>query len=172
MNIQTGYFRGGSNININVITCESNIVILQWFQPNMRKITQWLSQLPIKGTQFAVHVLQSKTLLRINCAGTTNPGGTRKPDNPLKGIQNQILQDLDNPLKGIRDLLQNRTRSQWPRGLTIPTQGYPHQPRLDINSSNQPLTQHANGIQLVYVQPLKGQTNYTKGRTRRQAQQE
>ena len=53
---------------------------------------------------------------------TTNPGGTRKPYNPLKGIwnmitlnpgnllkgiQNPITQDPDNPLKGIRDLVQN-----------------------------------------------------------------
>ena len=54
-------------------------------------------------------------------AGTTNPRGTRKPDNPLQGIWNAIPQDPDNPLKGIRDLVQNGTRSQWPRGLTIPT---------------------------------------------------
>ena len=53
-------------------------------------------------------------------AVTDNPGGTRKPDNPPKGIQDTILQDLDNPLKGIWDLLQNRTRSQWSRGLTMP----------------------------------------------------
>ena len=46
------------------------------------------------------------------CAGTTNPGGIRKPDNPLKGIWNQITQDPDNPLKGIQDLVQNGTRSQ------------------------------------------------------------
>ena len=55
------------------------------------------------------------------CDGTTNPGGTRKLDNPLKGIRNPIPQDPDNPLKGIQDLVQNVTRSQWPRGLTIPT---------------------------------------------------
>ena len=55
------------------------------------------------------------------CAGTTNTGGTQKPDNPPKGIRNPIPQDPDNPLKGIRDLLQNGTRSQWSRGLTIPT---------------------------------------------------
>ena len=54
-------------------------------------------------------------------SGTTNPGGTRKPDNPLNVIQNPIPQDPDNPLKGIRYLVQNRTRSHWPRGLTIPT---------------------------------------------------
>ena len=55
------------------------------------------------------------------CAGTTNPGKTRKPDNPLKGIRNPIPQDPDNPLKGIRDLLQNGTRIHWVRGLIIPT---------------------------------------------------
>ena len=27
------------------------------FQPHMRKINQWISQLPIKGTKYAVHVL-------------------------------------------------------------------------------------------------------------------
>ena len=27
-----GYFRGGSNININIITCEDNIVILEMLQ--------------------------------------------------------------------------------------------------------------------------------------------
>ena len=57
------------------------------------------------------------------CAGTTNPGGTWKPDNPLKEIRNLIPQDTDNPLKVIRDLVQNRTRSQWPISLTIPTYG-------------------------------------------------
>ena len=62
-----------------------------------------------------------KTGTRRGCAVTSNPGGTWKPDNTPKGIRNPILQDLDNPLKGIRDLVQNRTRIQWPRGLTIPT---------------------------------------------------
>ena len=51
---------------------------------------------------------------------TTNPRGTRKLDNPLKGIRNLIPQDPHNHLKGIWDLVQNRTRSQWARGLTIP----------------------------------------------------
>ena len=37
---------------------------------------------------------------------TTNPNVTRKPDNPLKGIRNTV---------------PNGIRSQWPRGLTIPT---------------------------------------------------
>ena len=54
-------------------------------------------------------------------AGTTNPGGTRKPDNPLKGIQNPIPQNPDNPHKGIRYLVQNKTRIQWPRGLNVAT---------------------------------------------------
>ena len=54
-------------------------------------------------------------------SGTANPGGTQKPDNPLMGIRNPIPQDLDNPLKGIRDLVQSGTRSQWLRGLTMPT---------------------------------------------------
>ena len=55
------------------------------------------------------------------CAGTTNPGGTRKPDNPLEGTRNPIPQDPHNPLKGINDLVNIGTRSQWPRGLIIPT---------------------------------------------------
>ena len=46
---------------------------------------------------------------------TTNPRGTRKPDNPLKVIQNLI------PLKRIRDLVQNVTQSQWQRSLTMQT---------------------------------------------------
>ena len=55
------------------------------------------------------------------CAGTTNPGRTRKPDNPLKGIQNPIPWNLDNPRKGIRQLVPNKIRSQWPRMVTVPT---------------------------------------------------
>ena len=35
------------------------------------------------------------------CAGTTNPWGTRKPDNPLEGIRNPIIWNLDNSLNGI-----------------------------------------------------------------------
>ena len=45
-------------------------------------------------------------------SGDTNPGGTRKPYNLLKGIRNLISQVTDDPLKGIRDLVQNRTRSR------------------------------------------------------------
>ena len=55
------------------------------------------------------------------CSGTINPGGTHKPDNPLKGIRNPIPRNPDNPPKGIRYLVQNGTRNQWPRGLTVPT---------------------------------------------------
>ena len=40
------------------------------------------------------------------CAGTANPRGTRKPENPLKGIRNPIPRNPDNPLKGIRDHYQ------------------------------------------------------------------
>ena len=54
-------------------------------------------------------------------AGTTNPGVTWKLDNPLEGIRNPIHRNPDNPLKVIRDLVQKGTRSQWPRGLTVPT---------------------------------------------------
>ena len=57
----------------------------------------------------------------IACAGTTNPGGTQKPDNPLKGIQNPIPRNLDNPCKRILELVPNGIQSQWPRGLTAPT---------------------------------------------------
>ena len=53
-----------------------------------------------------------KDLVSHSISGTTNPGGTRKSDDPLKEIQNTIPWMLDNHLKGIRDLVQNRTRSQ------------------------------------------------------------
>ena len=43
------------------------------------------------------------------CAGTNNTRGTRKPDNPLKGIRNPSPWNPDYPLKGIRDLVQNGT---------------------------------------------------------------
>ena len=33
----------------------------EWLQPYIVKVTYWLSQLPVKETQFAVHVLYSKT---------------------------------------------------------------------------------------------------------------
>ena len=55
------------------------------------------------------------------CVETTNPGGTRKPYNPLKGIRNQIPRNLANPRKGIWELASNEIRSQWPGGLTAPT---------------------------------------------------
>ena len=54
-------------------------------------------------------------------AGTNNPGGIRKPDNPFKGIRNPIPWNPDNPLKGIRDLLQKGIRGQWLRGLAVQT---------------------------------------------------
>ena len=55
------------------------------------------------------------------CAGTNNPGGTQKPDNPLKAIRNPIPQKPDNLIKAIRGLVQNGTHIQWPRGLIVPT---------------------------------------------------
>ena len=55
----------------------------------------------------------------IGCSGTTNPGATRKPDNPLKGIQNPIPRKLDNPLKGIQNKVPKGIRNQWPIMLTI-----------------------------------------------------
>ena len=64
---------------------------------------------------------ERKTGTGRGCAGTTNPGGTRKPDNLLKGIWNPIPWNPDNPLRGIWDLLPNGIRSQWPIGSTIPT---------------------------------------------------
>ena len=58
--------------------------------------------------------------LPLQCpAGTTNPGATWKPDIPLKGIQNPVPQKLDNPIERIRNLVKNRTRNQWPRGLPV-----------------------------------------------------
>ena len=56
----------------------------------------------------------------IKTTGNTNPGGTRKPDNPLKVIRNPITRNLDNPLKVIRNLVPNIIWIQWSRGLTIP----------------------------------------------------
>ena len=55
------------------------------------------------------------------CDGTTNPKGIRKLDNTRKGIRNTIPRNPDNPLQAIRDLVQNRTQSQWPSCLTVPT---------------------------------------------------
>ena len=55
------------------------------------------------------------------CIGTTNPRGTRKPDNPLKVIRNPIPWKIDNALKGIRNLVPNGIRIHIPRGLTVPT---------------------------------------------------
>ena len=52
-----------------------------------------------------------KTGTGRGCSGTTNPGGTRKLDNPFKGIRNPMTQNPDNPCKGIRDLVQNGTWS-------------------------------------------------------------
>ena len=51
--------------------------------------------------------------------GTTNPGGTRKQDNPLKGIWNPIPWKPDNPLWEIRNIVLIGIHSQWSRGLTI-----------------------------------------------------
>ena len=37
-------------------TC--NILVnTEWLHPWMRKINEWLSQLPVKGTQLTVHVI-------------------------------------------------------------------------------------------------------------------
>ena len=57
-----------------------------------------------------------RTGTRRGCAGTTNPGEIRKPDNPLKGIRNTILQNPDNPLKGIQDLVQTEPRASGREG--------------------------------------------------------
>ena len=79
-------------------------------------------------TSYCINVLEQANRLIATLhkpisydAGTANPGGTRKPDNPLKGTQNPIPRNLDNPLRGIRDLVQNGTWSQKPRGLIVPT---------------------------------------------------
>ena len=57
----------------------------------------------------------------VHLSGTTNPRGTRKPDNPLKEIRNKIPRNPDNPLQGIRNLVPNRIRSQWSISSTLPT---------------------------------------------------
>ena len=53
------------------------------------------------------------------CAGTINPRVIRKSDNTLKIIRNSAPQKPDNPLKGIWNLVPNRNRNQWTRGLTV-----------------------------------------------------
>ena len=65
--------------------------------------------------------MDSQHSTAIHISETTNPRGTRKQDNPLKGIRNPIPQEPDNPFKGIQDLIQNGTQSQWLTGLIIPT---------------------------------------------------
>ena len=42
-----------------------------------------------------------QTGTRRMCAGTNNPGGTRKPDNPFKGIRNPIPRNPNNLIMGI-----------------------------------------------------------------------
>ena len=61
------------------------------------------------------------SIQKLNNIGTTNPGGTQKPDNPLKGIHNPISWNPDIPLKGIQYIVQNGTLSQFPIGLTVQT---------------------------------------------------
>ena len=56
----------------------------------------------------------------IEIYGTTNPGVSQKPDNPLNWIRNPMTRNPDNPLKGIRNLVPNRIRDQCPIGLTVP----------------------------------------------------
>ena len=62
-----------------------------------------------------------RTVTTRGCDETTNPRGTPKQDNPLKGIRDPIPRNPYNPLKGIWDLVPNGIRIQWPRGLTVPT---------------------------------------------------
>ena len=57
-------------------------------------------------------LLNERARVEDDTVGNINPGGTRKPDSPLKGIRDPIPQDPDNPLKGFRDLVQSRVRSQ------------------------------------------------------------
>ena len=56
-------------------------------------------------------------------SGTTNHRGTRKPNNTLKITRNPIPRNPDKTLTEIQDLVPNRIRSQWTRGLTVPTKG-------------------------------------------------
>ena len=69
----------------------------------------------------ATTIPNSPSTFLLQSNGTTNPGGTLKPENSLKGIQNPIPWNPDNRLKGIRGLVPNRIRSQCLIGLTIPT---------------------------------------------------
>ena len=54
-------------------------------------------------------------------SGTTNPRVTWKPDNTLKRILDPIPQKSDNRLRLIWDMVPKGIRSQWLRGLTVPT---------------------------------------------------
>ena len=64
----------------------------------------------VKATKKYIEISKDRrTGTGRGCAGNNNPGVTRKPDNPLKGIRDPIPRNPDNPLKGIRDLVKNRT---------------------------------------------------------------
>ena len=77
----------------------------------------------LKDSDKNTTILKKSGDCKIYCSntGTTNPGVTRKQDNPLRGIRNPIIRKLDNPLKGIRSLVLNRIWNQCPRGLTVQT---------------------------------------------------
>ena len=49
-------------------------------------------------TKYIENSKDRQTGTRRGCAGTINPKGTRKPDNPLKGIRNPIPWNRDNAL--------------------------------------------------------------------------
>ena len=80
-----------------------------------------LNTYTVLNPDFQIPGILVQAICHYEIAGTTNPGGTRKPDNPLKGISDPIPRNPDNILKEIQDLVQNETRSQWPIGLTVST---------------------------------------------------
>ena len=89
------------SIRIDKTSCIQDTILEKWFPDASEKVDS--DPIPFKATL------------------TTNTKGTQKPDNPLKGIRNKILQNLDNLHKGIQELVPNEIWIQCPIGLTVPT---------------------------------------------------
>ena len=106
---------------IQYVTKNNLMLMCAWFSWYLSpyRYSQELCQFSCLGRQFSWWHC-SLYILGIT-SGTNNPGGTQKPDNSLKGTRNPIPRNMDNPRKGIRELVPNGIRSQWTRGLTVPT---------------------------------------------------
>ena len=55
----------------------------------------------------------------VTPAGTTNPGVNWKTNNLLIGIWNPVPRKPDNPLKGVHDIVLNITQNQCLIGLNV-----------------------------------------------------